>query len=172
MILIIHAVLLQGSVREIKIETSQTYHCCGVDLFSSSFVKYSAPLLTFSVLFECTVCCFNLYSYIFLCPVLFYTFLASLPKQHNSAKPPLNQAEIRDQDGCQEPMVFLGLCHLHNPHSLNEYLVILLNVLVCCHLFVLLLCLNVDFEVSLRITSGYVRADIFFFCFCLSSKGP
>lgn len=62
-----------------------------------------------------------------------------LPKQPSS--------EIRDQDRCQEPMVFLGLCHRRNPRSLNEYLVILLNVLVCCHLFVLLLRLNVDSEV-------------------------
>lgn len=73
----------------------------------------------------------------------------SLPKQPSSTKPPLNQAEIRDQDRCQEPMVFLGLCHRRNPRSLNEYLVILLNVLVCCHLFVLLLRLNVDSEVLL-----------------------
>lgn len=69
------------------------------------------------------------------------------PKQPSSTKPPLNQPEIRDQDGCQEPMVFPGLCHRRNPRSLNEYLVILLNVLVCCHLFVLLLRLNVDSEV-------------------------
>lgn len=87
----------------------------------------------------------------------------SLPQQPSSTKPPLNQAEIRDQDRCQEPMVFPGLCHRRNPRSLSEYLVILLNVLVCCHLFVLLLCLNVDSEVLLSYNLANAEPTIIIF---------
>lgn len=96
---------------------------------------------------------------LFLCPfVVLLTQLNSNRLKHNSPEPGGDEA----QDHSQELLVFLGLPHLYNPHSLREQLVILLNVLVCCHLFVLLFCLNGDVAVSPYIASYYCAGFVSF----------